>query len=213
MNTSDLIAALAADAPAPAGPSLRRRFLIGLGAGALVSLALFLTTVGPRPDIADAAHTLRFDLKFVDTLAMLLPSALLCLRLSRPDAEAGALIGWLLAPAVLLLGAVAVELAVVPRELWLTRIVGTNWYHCLTLVPVLAVAPLGALIAALREGAPSRPMLTGALAGVAAAGISATIYATNCTDDSPLFVVTWYPLATAIVAVAGAWAGRRFLSW
>ena len=55
--------------------------------------------------------------------------------------------------------------------------------------------------------------LTGALAGSASAGIAATIYATNCTDDSPLFVASWYPLATSIVVAAGAWAGRRWLSW
>ena len=59
----------------------------------------------------------------------------------------------------------------------------------------------------------AKALLVVAEAGVAAAGISATIYASNCTDDSPLFVVTWYPLATGIVALAGAWAGRRFLSW
>jgi hypothetical protein len=72
---------------------------------------------------------------------------------------------------------------------------------------------LAALILVLREGAPRRPALTGALAGAAAAGVAATIYATNCTDDSPLFVASWYPLATLIVVAAGALAGRRFLAW
>jgi hypothetical protein len=43
--------------------------------------------------------------------------------------------------------------------------------------------------------------------------VSATIYATNCTDDSPLFVATWYPLATGAVAALGALAGRRWLQW
>ena len=86
MKTSDLIAALAADAPRP-GPTLRRRLFLAFGAGALVSLAVFIAALGPRHDIAEAARTIRFDLKFVITLAMLLPSALLTVRLSRPDAE------------------------------------------------------------------------------------------------------------------------------
>jgi hypothetical protein len=43
--------------------------------------------------------------------------------------------------------------------------------------------------------------LAGAIAGLAASGIAATFYATNCTDDSPLFVITWYPLATGFVAL------------
>jgi len=73
--------------------------------------------------------------------------------------------------------------------------------------------PLAALIFVLREGAPRRPALTGALAGAAAAGVAATIYATNCADDSPLFVASWYPLATLVVVAAGALAGRQFLRW
>ena len=42
-----------------------------LGIGALVSLAWFLAMLGPRPDIHEAMHTVRFDLKFVDTRALL----------------------------------------------------------------------------------------------------------------------------------------------
>jgi hypothetical protein len=160
-----------------------------------------------------AMHTLRFDLKFVDTLALLAPSYFLCLSLARPETGPGALLAWLALPILLLLAAAGVELAVVPRELWMERVMGANWYHCLSLIPLLSIAPLGALISALREGAPRYPALTGALAGSASAGAAATIYASNCNDDSPLFVVTWYPLATLIVVLAGAWAGRRWLGW
>ena len=212
MKTSDLIAALAADAPAPT-PSLGRRVALAIGVGALVSFVLFMIAVGPRPDLAAATHTMRFDLKFVDTLALLLPSALLCLRLSRPEASPSALAVWLVAPLLLLAGGAAMELVMVPPSLWTTRLVGTNWVHCLTEIPWLSIAPLAALIAALRAGAPRHPALMGALAGAASAGIAATVYATRCTDDSPLFVATWYPLATLIVVAAGALAGRRFLRW
>ena len=212
MKTSDLISSLAADARAPAAP-LRRRLATAFGAGAFVSLALFIAMLGPRHDVMSAMHTLRFDLKFLDTLALLAPSYFLCLSLARPETSPNLLFAWLAAPLALLLVAVGVELAVVPRELWMTRVMGTNWYHCLTIIPLLSIAPLGALISALREGAPRSPALTGAMAGAASAGVAATIYASNCTDDSPLFVVTWYPLATLIVVAAGAWAGRRWLQW
>jgi hypothetical protein len=37
------------------------------------------------------------------------------------------------------------------------------------------------------------------------------LYAAHCSDDSPLFVATWYTLATALVAAIGALAGARFL--
>ena len=70
-----------------------------------------------------------------------------------------------------------------------------------------------ALIYAMRSGAPQHPALSGALAGAAAAGVAATLYAANCPDDSPLFVATWYPLATLIVVAVGAIAGDRYLRW
>jgi hypothetical protein len=38
-------------------------------------------------------------------------------------------------------------------------------------------------------------------------------YAMNCFDDSPLFVVTWYPLAILTVVSAGYFAGLRYLRW
>ena len=212
MKTEDFIAALGADARLR-GPPLRRRVALALAIGACVSLAVFMATVGPRPDVMHAMHTMRFDLKFLDTLALLAPSLALCLRLSRPEASPGALVAWLLAPVALLAIAVLVELATVPSDLWMRRLIGTNWYHCLTLVPTFSLPPLAALILALREGAPRYPTLTGALAGAAAAGVSATIYATSCPDDSPLFVATWYPLATAFVVALGALAGRRWLAW
>jgi hypothetical protein len=212
MKTDDLILALSADARAR-GPSLTGRVMLALALGACVSLALFMSLLGPRPDFMPAMHTMRFDLKFLDTLALLLPALLLCLRLSRPEASAGTMLAWLLAPVALLAAAVAVELATVPSDLWMRKLIGRNWWHCLSLVPLFSLPPLAALILALREGAPRYPALTGALAGLTAAGVSATIYATNCNDDSPLFVATWYPLATAAVAGLGALAGRKWLAW
>jgi len=212
MKTADLIAALAAEPPPPP-LRLGRRVALALVLGAAISAALFMTALGPRHDFDAAAHTMRFDLKFVDTLALLLPSALLAVRLLRPDARPGALVAALVAPFVLLGGAVIVELVVVPADLWMTRLVGTNALHCLTLIPLMSIPPLTALIVAMRAGAPSYPTLTGALAGAAAAGTAATIYATNCTDDSPLFVASWYPLATLVVIAAGALAGRKWLQW
>jgi hypothetical protein len=46
-----------------------------------------------------------------------------------------------------------------------------------------------------------------------AAALAATVYAAHCTDDSPLFVATWYSLAIAFVTVVGAVIGSRVLRW
>jgi hypothetical protein len=76
---------------------------------------------------------------------------------------------------------------------------------------LLSIGPLASLLAALRCGAPSSPGLAGAVAGLAASGIAATLYAANCTDDSALFMMTWYPIATLIAA--GYLLGRKLLRW
>jgi hypothetical protein len=212
VKTSEFIAALAAD-PIPESVHLRRRFAAALAVGVVGALALYVLFVGPRPDIAEAARTVRFNLKFVDALALTLPSLMLLFRLARPDAKPGTLALWLFAPLILLALAVVVELMVVPSSEWLPRLVGHNMRYCTTMIPMMAAPTLAALIAAMRAGAPQHPGWTGALAGAASAGSAAFLYASHCPDDSPLFVATWYPIATLVCAGVGALAGRRFLAW
>jgi hypothetical protein len=156
---------------------------------------------------------MRFDWKFVDTIALAVPTSLLALRLLRPGAKLGWVAIALAAPIVALGGSVAMELMMIPRDLWLTKLIGSNALHCLTVIPLLSIAPLAALLFVMRAGAPASPRLAGAVAGLAAAAMSATLYASNCTDDSPLFVATWYVLATAIVTAVGAFLGDRLLRW
>jgi hypothetical protein len=213
VKTSALIAALAADPRPPRGLALGQRYALALALGVLVSACAFFVVIGPRHDIARAVGTIRFDWKFVDTIALAIPTGLLALRLLRPGARMSWLAIGLVAPAILLGGSVAMELMMVPRDLWLTRLVGSNAFHCMTLIPLLSIAPLAALLIVMRAGAPASPSLAGAAAGLIAAALAATLYASNCTDDSPLFVATWYTLATAIVVGVGAILGGRLLRW
>ena len=212
MRTSELIAALSAD-PVPEPIRLGRRVAAALAIGLVGSVALYVLWLGPRPDIAAACRSMRFWLKFVDSFAFALPTLLLTLRLARPDAKPRALALWLAAPFILLAAGVVVELLVVPQGEWLSRLTGTTAMHCTITIPMLAAPVLAALIVALRAGAPLHPGLTGALAGAAAAGVGALVYASSCPGDSPLFVATWYPLATLICMGVGALGGRRFLAW
>jgi hypothetical protein len=212
VKTSELIAALAAD-PVPEPIRIGRRVATAIAFGLIVSLAIYALLMGPRPNIADAARTVRFWLKFVDSFAFALPSLLLTLRLARPDAKPKALALWLIAPLIILAAGAVGELIVVPSNEWLSRLVGHNSMFCMRMIPLLAAPILAALIVALRAGAPLHPGLTGALAGAVSAGIAALLYSSHCPDDSPLFVATWYPLATLICMGVGALAGRRFLAW
>lgn len=212
MKTQDLIKSLAEDRQM--GPRhLERWFAAALALGLGVTTACFFARIGFRADIASALKTIRFDFKFVVTLSLALSATLLAMRLARPDASPGIWQRALLITPALLLVAVVIELMVLPAELWSTRLIGSNARTCLTVIPLLSLAPLTALIIALRQGAPRNPGLAGAIAGCAASGMAATLYASNCIDDSPLFVATWYPMATAIVVLTGYLLGRRFLRW
>jgi hypothetical protein len=78
---------------------------------------------------------------------------------------------------------------------------------------MLSLAPLAALLMALRSAAPASPALAGAVAGLLAAASGAILYAFHCFDDSPLFVATWYTLAALPVVAVGSMAGHRLLRW
>jgi hypothetical protein len=211
MKADNLIDALVADRP-PRGKPLRWALVAALLAGGLVSLALFLATLGVRADIGTALVTWRFGLKVGLVLLALGLAFSQCIALSRPMAPAHP--GRRLLPlAALAVLAVAIELLAVPSTWWASRLVGSNALVCLIAIPALATVPLAAVLIILRAGAPAAPALAGAAAGLLAAAAAAALYAFHCFDDSPLFVVTWYTLAAIPVVLVGALAGRRLLRW
>jgi hypothetical protein len=83
----------------------------------------------------------------------------------------------------------------------------------MTAIPLMSLPLLAASLLGLRQGAPTRPALAGGVAGLMSAGLAATIYASHCTDDSPLFVATWYTLAAALMTAIGALAGSKVLKF
>lgn len=211
MKTEHLVEALVADRAAGRKP-ISTALVLALALGGVVSLVLFVVDLGVRADIEPALATWRFDLKIGMVLAALVLAFGLCLECARPD-PTGRPVRRLLPLAGLAILAIAVELAIVPKATWGTRLVGSNSLVCLSAIAMLSIAPLAALLAILRRGAPASPALAGAAAGLLAAACGATLYAFHCFDDSPLFVVTWYSLATIPVVLAGALVGRRLLRW
>jgi hypothetical protein len=214
MKTEQLMAALVADRGGPQSltRSLGRTLALALLAGGAMSLVPFFAALGPRKDLAPALATWRFDLKLVVVLLALVVTFFLCRALFRPVPVPHP--GRCLLPLVALAAvAVLIELAVVPMDAWWTRLVGSNSLICLTAVPALSLAPLAAVLAMARSAAPASPALAGAAAGLLAAAAGATLYAFHCFDDSPLFVVAWYALATVPMVAIGALAGCRLLRW
>jgi len=193
MDTDQLIRTLAADnsyRPRPVGFVLALMLL----AAAPVSLLMFFSMLGVRPDVMSAMHNPFFDLKFAVTLALAAAGIAASLHLSRPEVSLAGF-GWLFViPAGLLAAGIAGE-AMMPQRLpMMTRLVGSNSRICMTAIPLMSLPLLAASIIGLRHGAPTRPTLAGAVAGLMSAGLAATFYASHCTDDSPLFVATWYSI-------------------
>ena len=210
MQTEQLIRTLAADNLHRARP-VGFMLAMALLAAAPVSVAMFLATLGVRPDVMTAMHNPFFDLKFLVTLALAISAIVVSLHLSRPEAS---LKGWawlLLIPAAILAGGIASEMMMPQRLPMMTRLIGSNSRVCMTAIPLMSLPLLAAALIGLRHGAPARPAVAGAIAGLLSAGLAATLYASHCPDDSPLFVATWYSIATAMVTAVGALAGSRVL--
>ena len=213
MKTDDLIKALAAD-NATVAPPISRTLRLALIVGALAAAAHFWSLLTVRADFAHAiTHDARFIFKFVFTLGLAIPAALLMMRLARPDGQAGSL-KWLLAlPVALLAIAVGFEMASQPVDHWPVSALGSMPVACMKYIPMLSIAPLVAMLYALRRGAPTNPAAAGAAAGLVSATIAAALYATFCVDDSPMFLAIWYVAGIAIVVTLGALIGSRVLRW
>lgn len=210
MKTDDLIRTLAEDndwRTTATGTAL----LIALVAAAPISLAIFLMALGVRPDFTSATHNPFFDLKFAVTLALAISAILVVLPLSRPGTALGGRAWLLLVPVALLVAGIAFDLTMPQSTSWSDRLVGTNSRVCLTAIPAMALPLLVAALIGLRHGAATRPALSGAMAGLMSGGLAATVYAAHCTDDSPLFVATWYSIGIAGLTAVGAAAGSRML--
>ena len=210
MDTDQLIRTLAADSayrPRPMWLALT----LALVSAAPITIAIFFWRLGVRPDVMTAMHNPFFDLKFAVTLGLAIPAIAISLHLSRPEASLRGWLWLLVIPVGLLVAGIAGEMMLPQGLPMMARLIGSNSRICLTAIPLMSLPLLAAALIGLRHGAPSRPALTGAIAGLLSSGLAATLYASNCTDDSPLFVITWYSIATAMVASIGALAGNRLL--
>jgi hypothetical protein len=211
MTTEDLIRCLTADRQVDRKTSVY--LFLSLSFGIAVVALIFFSEIGFRKDIDEAVRTMRFPFKFIVVSLLAIFSNLALFRGAAPIFSLGPWARMLPVPALLLGAGVLAELMAVPRSEWMTRLIGSNSANCMTVIPLLGSGPLLIFIFALRRGAPANPGLAGAMAGLAASSIAAIFYATNCFDDSPLFVITWYPLAIGTVVLAGYLAGLRYLRW
>lgn len=211
MRTEDLIRDLAADL-APADPwRIERRVAAAAAGGLALALGVVLATLGARPDLAATLATGSGLLKFAGGAMVAMLAMRLCCRLSRPGLRPIAC----RMTVALILCVIALATAVVlladraPPILSVLRSAPV----CTWAVVALSLVPLAASLAALRAGAPERPALAGAAAGLVSGALGALAYAVWCPADDPLFVAVAYGAALAVSAGVGAVAGSLALRW
>lgn len=211
MKTDDLIRVLAADSlrPAPMTTTLMLGLIPSL---AVATLAVWMG-LGFRADLASALVTPISAIRIFLTGILGLAAVRIALQLARPEGRETARLWPLAAVAAVALGLLAWAYLTTPPEARQMATVGKTMTTCLVVIPLLSILPVASLLYALRQGATTAPARAGLVAGLAGSGLSAAIYALHCTEDSPLFYVTWYGLAIMGVTIVSAAIGARVLRW
>ncbi|WP_374651963.1 NrsF family protein [Dongia sp.] len=212
MKTEDLIISLVADQTRPPASS---RHMLGLllPLALLVAFGIFVYTLDMREDFMLALGDWHYLAKIAVAASVAAIGLMLVARVARPEIAPAGLPVWILAALLPLAAGIAVESVTLPTSEWSRYAMGEAAIYCLTLVPLISLAPLAATLLALRHGAPQSPTAAGAVAGFAAGGLGALIYALHCNNDSPFYVAIWYLMAIGIVTLAGAVLGRSVLRW
>jgi hypothetical protein len=114
---------------------------------------------------------------------------------------------------VLVIVAVAAAQLLAPGADMPDLVMGHSARVCPFLVVMVSLPMLIAAFWALRQLAPTRLTLAGALAGLFAGGAGAFVYAFHCPETAAPFVALWYSAGILLTAGLGALAGPRLLRW
>jgi hypothetical protein len=184
-----------------------------LGIAAALAGFAYLSGIGVRPDLAAALGEIPVMVKHALPWLAAAGGFGVALRLSRPGARVGGWVLLLAGVAAVLGGAIAAEMVRLDPATWWPAVKGRNLVACLLSIPLMSVPIAGAALWVARNGASTRPSLTGAAIGLTSGSLAAGLYAFHCDDDSPLFYGVWYVVAVLAVALACALIGRRVLRW
>ncbi len=213
METDDLIEALARETTPVPRHVLPVRLGFSLAAGMATALVFIAATLGFRPDLDLAMAGTMFWMKLAYTSSLALIAIAALLTLVRPEARPPRWL-WLLTVPVALLGLVSAhELAAMPRDEWVAMWFGRSWRICSPLIAVFAMPIAAALVALVRQFAPTRLRATGAVIGLASGAMSATLYSLHCPEAGASFILTWYSLGIAAATTIGGLLGPKLLRW
>jgi hypothetical protein len=216
VNTNQLIDLLSANLEPVGRVRFGKTLLLAIFIGGVAAFGLMLATVGPRANLDSIAHLRWTTVKLLFALSVVSTGTPLLLGSMRPGLEQKTRAGIIFLPFLAAIAAAVATLFFVPLPMWSEMLHGATSVspaRCLLCIIFFAVVPFAALIWALRQGAPTRLSLSGAIAGVMAGGLGAFAYAFACTSDTIPFIAVCYSTAIALCAFAGAQLGPRVLRW
>lgn len=212
MKTNDLIALLACDTLQPQKP-VRQRLRDSLAVGTALSVVLVLTLYGLNPQMDQMAQHPAFLTKMLWLTALMGFSVLGLLRLARPGVGAGHTLLGLGLALLAMLGLGLLQWLQTDADAQMAQWMGGSWQVCSVSIVALSLPVLAALLWALRQLAPTRPALTGAVAGMLAGSLAAGAYSLHCPEISLTFFAIWYGAGMALTTGLGALLGSRWLRW
>jgi len=207
-STDDLIRSLASAAGAGRSASLRFAFAVTGAASLACALLLVFSVIGIRHDFADMPVRMPFAFKLAYTGSLVVGTSVVALYAATPGASPTAL--YALSPAVILL---AIGLIFDPTAFPIMGRTNTAVAFCVSSILFLSLPAMILSFLAMRKGAPTRPVIAGAVAGLLSASVGAMAYTLACKNDGTAFVAIWYTAACAIMAFVGAIVGHRVLRW
>jgi len=213
MKTGALIDDLAERGAAMSAGRAARILAFGAGGGALVSFAAMVLWLGIRPDMADAMTTGAYWMKFFYTLLFAVAGFWTIERLARPGTSSRRQMILEALPFALIALLALVRLALVPAAMRMPMAMGHSSHVCPWRIAILALPVFAGTFWSLRKLAPTRPVISGLAAGLAAGALGAFIYAFHCDESAAAFVALWYTLGIGLVGLVGALLGRFLLRW
>lgn len=213
MKTESLITFLASHAQPVERRHVELRFNAAHLSALTVVMLLTLSTLGPRVDIASAARFSMFWWKLAYPAAVAICAWIALRRLGHPGVRLGRILWAIGATLFLVCAASAVVLSSAAPAQRGVLLLGQSAGACAAMIVGLSVPALAAALWAQRRLAPTRPAVTGAVAGLFAGACAAFAYALHCTEMALPFIGAWYTVGILLPAGVGAIAGPKILRW
>jgi hypothetical protein len=213
MNTGRLIDMLSTNLEPVKGRQVWKALGWAIVIGLVAAFGVMLACFDIRSDLAARNQSGALALKIVFALSLVCTGAAFLTKSMVPGQQQGHRFALTFLP---FFAASAAALAIVIRQPALASggmMEGAAAALCLFCIPFLAIIPFALVIWAMRMGAPTDLRRSGAVAGLVAGAMGATVYSFSCPSDSWLFVFLGYTAAIALSSIVGAQIGPRLLRW